>query len=324
MSLKSILLKPVFKFRFNYNIFKPWRWNWQKIRDFLISFFLVACILLVLVGVYFFMAPIMDGEKAQSIGDQVISYLEDNGGSLGGDNSSGNSGACNVSGIELHGDLVTYIPPNIVDKDGNLMEDMVASQNIIDAIRKAEEDNSVKAIFLEIDSYGGEPVASEEVSNALKYAKKPTVALIRGAGASGAYLAATGANRIFASKFSDIGGIGVISSYEDYVRKNQQDGVSYITLNAGKFKDLGNPNKTMSAEEKNLIMRDINIVYNNFIKQVAENRKLDIKKVTKLADGSTMLGETALKNGLIDQIGNQYNVEQYLKSKIGADAIICW
>lgn len=323
MSLKSILLRPVFKFQVNYNLLKPWRWNWHKVKNFLMSVLLGVCILLILAGLYFFIWPIVNGEDAETIGDQVISYLDDNGGSLSEEEYLNNEN-CNVTGISLRGDLISYIPPTSFDADGNLIEDQVSSERIVDAISKAEKDDRIKAIFLEIDSYGGEPVASEEVSNAMKYAKKPTVALIRGAGASGAYLASTGANRIFASRYSDIGGIGVTMSYLDNVRKNEKDGLDYISLSAGKFKDTGDSNKKLSAEEKNLFMRDINIVYNNFIKQVAENRKLDIKKVTKLADGSTMLGESALKNGLIDQIGNQYNVEQYLKAKIGADVSICW
>lgn len=71
-------------------------------------------------------------------------------------------------------------------------------------------------------------------------------------------------------------------------------------------------------------MRDVNIMHQNFIKAVSDNRKLGIEKVTSLADGSTMLGEAALQNGLIDQIGGQTEVNQYLKDKIGEDVEICW
>ena len=55
-----------------------------------------------------------------------------------------------------------------------------------------------------------------------------------------------------------------------------------------------------------------------------ENRGLDIEKVRKLADGSTMLGEMALQNGLIDQIGAMPEVKEYLKEKIGEDIEVCW
>jgi len=232
--------------------------------------------------------------------------------------------SCNVLGIELHGNLVTYISPADFDKDGNLLSDQTASENIVYSINEAEKDENIKAIIIEIDSYGGSPVAAEEVSNVLKNAKKPTVALIRNGGVSAAYFVATGANKIFASKNSDVGSIAVTMSYLDNVGQNQKEGLTYNQLSSGKFKDTGDPDKALSAEEIKLLMRDVNIIHQNFIKAVSENRKLDIKKVEDLADGSTMLGEMALNNGLIDEIGGLFEVKEYLKEKIGADVEICW
>ena len=71
-------------------------------------------------------------------------------------------------------------------------------------------------------------------------------------------------------------------------------------------------------------MRDIEIIHQNFIKAVAENRNLDINKVKAMADGSSMLGEMALQNGLIDKIGGESEVKEYLKEKIGDEVEICW
>ena len=138
--------------------------------------------------------------------------------------------SCNVLGIELHGDLTTYIPPTDTDEDGFALIDSTASENIIYAINDAENDESIKAIILEVDSYGGFPVAGEEVANALKNANKPTVALIREGGASAAYMAASGADTIFASKNSDVGSIGVTMSYLDYTQQNQKEGLAYVAL----------------------------------------------------------------------------------------------
>lgn len=243
------------------------------------------------------------------------------------DENDSEEAACNVLGIELHGDLVTYIPPSETDaneNNGEPTKDQTASENIVYAINEAEKDSSIKAIILEVDSYGGYPVAGEEVAIALKKANKPTIALVREGGASAAYMAASGADKIFASKNSDVGSIAVTMSYLDYVRQNQKEGLTYIPLSSGKFKDTGDPNKTLNQEEKNLLMRDVNILHENFIKMVAENRNLDIEKVETMADGSTMLGEMALKNGLIDQIGGIFEVKEFLKEKIGEDVEICW
>ena len=83
------------------------------------------------------------------------------------DNNPGEE-TCNVAGLELHGDLVTYISPADLDSDGNLLYDETASENIAGLIRQAEKDDKIKAIILEVDSYGGLPVAAEEVANVLK------------------------------------------------------------------------------------------------------------------------------------------------------------
>jgi len=231
---------------------------------------------------------------------------------------------CNVSGISLHGDLMTYISPADYDTDGNLLYDESASEDLVYNIEQAEKDEQIKAIILEIDSYGGGPTAGEEVANALKNAEKPTVALIREGGVSAAYWAASGADIIFASQNSDVGSIGVTMSYLDNTAQNQKEGLAYNQLSSGKFKDTGDPNKTLSVEEKALLMRDVNIIHQNFMEAVAENRNLDINKVKAMADGSSMLGEMALQNGLIDKIGGESEVKEYLKEKIGDEVEICW
>jgi len=232
--------------------------------------------------------------------------------------------SCNVKGTILRGDVVTYISPDGYNDNGDVIVDQGSSEFVVRDIENAEKDDSIKAIIVEIDSYGGSGVAGEEIANALKAAKKPTVALIRDGAASAAYWAATGASRIFASNNSDVGSIGVTMSYLDVSKQNKKEGYTYNSLSSGKFKDTGDPDKTLTPEEVKLMMRDVNIMHQNFIKAVSENRKLDIEKVKTLADGSTMLGEAALQNGLIDQIGGQMEVNQYLKDKIGEDVEICW
>jgi signal peptide peptidase SppA len=231
---------------------------------------------------------------------------------------------CNVMGLELHGDIVTYISHENYDEEGTATIDETASENINYQIATAESDDNIKAIILEVDSYGGSPVAGEEIANALRRASKPTVALIRTAGASSAYLSAVGTDRIFASKNSDVGSIGVTMSYLDYSQQNQDQGISYVTLSSGKFKDAGSSDRKLTAEEKELFLRDVKIIHNNFIDLVAEYRKLDVEQVRKLADGSTMLGEMALANGLIDEIGSHAEVNNYLKELLGEEISICW
>ncbi len=227
---------------------------------------------------------------------------------------------CNVAGINLHGQLVTYIP----EKDSEDYVDTVPADYVSYYIKKAEKNSDIKAIVLEIDSPGGSPVAGEEIAHLLKTSKKPTIALIRQAGLSASYWAASGANTIFASRNSDVGSIGVTYSYLDNVEKNQKEGLNYNLLYSGKYKEMASRDKVLTEEERNLIMRDLKIIHNNFIADVAKNRKLTVGKVTIIADGSSVLGEQAKNLGLVDQIGDLVDVEAYLEKTLGDKVEICW
>lgn len=231
---------------------------------------------------------------------------------------------CNVLGIELRGDVVTYVTPEGKDEEENNIVDETSSEDIIYLIDHANADKNIKAVILEVDSYGGSIVAAEEISRALSKTNKPTVAFVRSAAVSAAYWAASGADTIFASSLSDIGSIGVTMSYLDNTKKNTKDGLTYNSLSTGKFKDYGNPNKPLTEDERRIIMRDLEINHNIFIKAISKNRNLPIDKVRTLADGSSMPGQMALENGLIDEIGGIYEVESYLKDKLGEDISVCW
>jgi signal peptide peptidase SppA len=229
--------------------------------------------------------------------------------------------ACNVAGLMLTGDLVTYAAGTEEGDEVEVVE--TASEDLVYWIEQAEADDAIKAILLEIDSFGGYPVAAEEVEHALKRAQKHSVAQIREYGDSAAYWAATGADVIFASENSDVGSIGITSSYLEYSGMNVQEGIKYVSLSTGKFKDAGSEDKPLTEEERQYFMRDLEILHDNFVKTVAENRDLDIEKVRALADGSSSLGRMALENGLIDKIGGSFEVEEYLREKIGEEPIIC-
>ena len=231
--------------------------------------------------------------------------------------------SCNIAGINLHGELVTYLPAHYFD---NLSSDpdVIASESVDALIQQAIDAPNIKAIMVEVDSPGGEPVAGEEIANTLKSSIKPTVAVIRQTGASAAYWASTGANKIFASLNSDIGSIGVTASYLESVNKNKSNGLNYVQLSMGKYKDSGNPNRPMTDTEKALVMRDLKIVYNNFINTVSTNRGISVADVTKIADGSTVLGAKAKDLNLIDEIGGVPDATKYLGTTIGEKPSVCW
>lgn len=231
-----------------------------------------------------------------------------------------NQPKCNVQIIKLNGQMFTSV--NYDDKGA--VAPGVDSSNIERIIAKSDSDKNIKAIILDIDSNGGEPVAGEEVANALKHSSKPTVGLIRSSGTSAAYWAATGAGRIFASLDSYVGSIGATASYIDSSLQNGQNGLTYNSLSSGEFKDMLDPNKPLTASERTLVMQGINTEKENFITAVAANRHLDRSKVEALADGSAIFGQAALSAGLIDQIGSVIEVKDYLRPVIHSEPNFCW
>jgi len=237
--------------------------------------------------------------------------------------SSNKQNDCNVIGINLHGTIYTYLPDH-ADGDTSFDYDSVSSENIMKAIDDANNDPEIKAIIVEADSRGGSPVAGEEISRAVKNSEKPIVAFIRTAGDSSAYWSISSADKIWASENSEVGSIGVTMSYLNNAEKNKKDGLIYERLSSGKFKDSGSSDIPLTQEEKDLFMRDINIMYNNFVRAISSNRNIPIGEVKKFSDGSTVLGQKAKELGLIDEIGGINEVEDYLEGITGEKPEICW
>lgn len=231
-----------------------------------------------------------------------------------------NDSSCSVAGVQLHGSLYTYY-----DYNSQSIDDIASSEDIIYDLELAENSPNIDVILLEIDSYGGMPVAAEEIATMLsKYVTKPVVAQIRGAGTSAAYWVASASDYIFASALSDVGGIGVTMSYVDESKVNELGGYTYNQISSGKFKDSGDPQKALTDEEKAMFQRDIDLAHDIFVNTVATNRDLDVEKVKMLADGSSTMGEQAKGNGLIDAVGDYYDVLGYIKGKYGVEPVVCW
>src|SRR3989344_2238928 len=115
---------------------------------------------------------------------------------------------------------IVVIPINgVIRTEGStgfIDENVASSSVIVSFIEKAEKNNAIKGILLEINSPGGTVIASKEIAESVKKSKKPTVAWIREVGASGAYWVASSSDAIVADPLSITGSIGVISSYLEF------------------------------------------------------------------------------------------------------------
>ena len=223
--------------------------------------------------------------------------------------------AGNVAVIPIKGVIM------INEDDSLFATGVTSSTSVVALIEKAEQDETIEAIVFDINSGGGSPVASAEIARAIKESSKPTVAVIREVGASGAYWAASAADHIIANEVSITGSIGVLASYLEYGNLLERYNVSYERFTAGKYKDMGTPYREMSPEEKTLYQSELDIMHEIFIAAVAENRGLTYDTVEPLATGQIYLGVQAVENGLIDQLGGKQEAYAYLAEQLGVEVI---
>lgn len=221
-------------------------------------------------------------------------------------------GTCNVAVFPIEGMILPF--HGLVEVPLTITPEAVNS-----FISSAESEPAIEAVLVEINSPGGTPVASERIAERLKNSKKPVVGLIGDVAASGGYMVASAAEHLVASPMSDVGSIGVNMSYVEESLKNEEEGLTYVQLVTGKFKDAGSPNRTITEEERELFQRDLDIVHDAFVKIVAENRSLPISVVENLADGSTMAGKLALDNRLVDSLGGIAEAKRVLAERLGTD-----
>lgn len=216
----------------------------------------------------------------------------------------------NVAVIPIKGTIVTEAGKGI------FAQDLTSSSSVIGLIDKAEKNPNIKAIVFEINSGGGTPVASDEIGSRIKKIKKIKVAWIREVGASGAYWIASATDHIIANRMSITGSIGVLGSYLEFSGLLSKYNVTYERLVGGKYKDIGSPYRKLSDDERDFFQKEIDIMHDYFIDEVAENRNIPRSKVESVATGLFYTGAEAKELGLIDEIGSEEEVKKYLEKKI--------
>ncbi|MCJ7663226.1 MAG: signal peptide peptidase SppA, partial [Desulfobacterales bacterium] len=193
------------------------------------------------------------------------------------------------------------------------------SSEVIRGIRYLADDGGVKAIVLRIDSPGGGGGASQEIYQEVIKARgaKPVVASFGGVAASGGYYVACGADKIVANPGTITGSIGVVMQFANLEELLKKIGYKGYVIKSGTHKDIGSPFREMTPEEKELLQGVIDTVHQQFIKAVAEGRKLPIEKVTAIADGRIFAGEQAKALGLVDELGNLEDTIQIAATMAG-------
>jgi len=196
--------------------------------------------------------------------------------------------------------------------------DVASSPEVIANIEKAKADPNIKAVIFEIDSPGGSPVATDEISQEIKSLHEnniTTVAWIRETGASGAYWIASSTDHIVANRMSVVGSIGVIGSYIEWYGLMKDYNVTYKRLVSGEYKDTGTPYRPMTPSEDVMIQSKLDKLHEYFIQSVSDNRHMNYSSVKVLATGEIFLGVEAKDNGLIDELGGKAEAIKYIEDK---------
>ncbi|HIQ50372.1 MAG TPA: signal peptide peptidase SppA [Nautiliaceae bacterium] len=178
-------------------------------------------------------------------------------------------------------------------------------QKVLSDLDSIEE--NYDGIILKIDSPGGDAYSTKKIAERIKEINKkiPIVACIDQIATSGAYWLASSSDYIVADDFSIVGSIGVYASYLEFTGLMEKLGVKYNRIVFGKYKDILSPFKNLTEEERKLIERKINYIYEYFVKEVAKNRGLNYSFVKeKIATGEFFFGYEAKELNLVDAIGD--------------------
>jgi len=182
---------------------------------------------------------------------------------------------------------------------------IVDSKDTIDELKEYVKDPAVKAIVLRIDSPGGAVAPSQEIYREVKIAveKKKVLVSMGSIAASGGYYIASPATRVIANPGTLTGSIGVIMEIPNVEGFMNKLGIKTEVVKSGRYKDMASVFRGIKEEEREVLQGVLDNVHEQFIKAVAEGRKMLPEDVKKIADGRIFTGEQALEVGLIDELG---------------------
>lgn len=210
----------------------------------------------------------------------------------------------------------------VIEVEGLIME----SKRIIELLHQAERQRNVKAIIMRIDSPGGAVGPTQEIYEEIKRINgnydrllegeelayperaKPVYASFGSIAASGGYYLGAATREIYANPGTLTGSIGVIMQFMDLSRLFEFAKVSPQTIKAGRFKDIGQPNRGLTPEEEDLMGDLLATVHKQFVEDIMGTREGRIRgDIWELAQGQIFSGQEAYDAGLVDHLGSLWN-----------------
>ena len=190
--------------------------------------------------------------------------------------------------------------------DGEQPSGMIGGDSTATIIRKAHQNENIKAIVLRVDSGGGSAFASEVIREEIVNARSkgiPVIASMSNVAASGGYWISASANEIWASHNTITGSIGIFGFFPTFEKTLNEIGIHTDGISTTKLGPM-DPTMELNPALADILQSTIEFGYQRFIGLVSEERKMSKEKVDVIAQGRVWSGETANEIGLVDKIGD--------------------
>ena len=204
-------------------------------------------------------------------------------------------------GGDTDGKLVDRQGVGLIEVKGMILD----SKDTIRQLRHFLKKDSIKAVVLRVDSPGGVVAPSQEICDEVRKfaAKKKIIVSMGSLAASGGYYISAPATMIYANPGTITASIGVILKLSNIEALIDKIGIKAYTLKTGKYKDSGSPVRQFTEEDRAMLQAVIDNTHEQFVRAVAEGRKLPVEEVRKIADGRILSGEQAKALKLVDRLG---------------------
>ena len=182
---------------------------------------------------------------------------------------------------------------------------VMGSASVSADLRRAREDDHVKAIILRVDSPGGSAVASEIIRREVELAKKkkPVVVSMSDVAGSGGYWISMSATKILADPTTLTGSIGVLFGKFNIAGLYNLVGLSTDHLASSENATLLWEQQNFTPAQRDVVLRFMRDIYTNFTKGVADGRRMSVEAVDKIGRGRVWTGAQAKNLGLVDELG---------------------
>ncbi len=235
-------------------------------------------------------------------------------------NTYKNSPKLNVDKVRAKEKIaIIYATGEIKMGDGSIKE--IGSDGLSEAIRKARLDSTIKAVVLRVNSPGGSALASEVIWREVVLTKKvkPVIVSMGDVAASGGYYISCPADRVFASRNTITGSIGVFGLMFNGEELMNKIGISVDGVQTNAHSNIGSQYKKMTQEEKDVIQKGVEDIYGVFIGHVSEGRGTTPALIDSIGQGRVWSGVNAIEIGLIDEFGGLKDAVKYAAKKANLD-----